>query len=136
MTTTTTTYLPPATPISPALQAFADAMAAWPQRVVDAGVKCVDGRAYRPLPRNVSPLRYIDKPNDLITECHRILDAPYWDHPDAGTKGWNAVIAQAGPQYVWEWLIMDRTAPWAHLFTEQQRWNVAIAIAHTIKRGI
>jgi len=29
---------------------------------------------------------------------------------------------------------MDRTAPWADLFTDEQRWKVAIAVAHTLKR--
>ena len=37
--------------------ALARAMTNWPQRVVDAGVKMRDGRAYRPQARNVSPLR-------------------------------------------------------------------------------
>jgi hypothetical protein len=31
---------------------------------------------------------------------------------------------------------MDRTAPWADLFTERHRWNVAIAIAQTLRRGL
>jgi hypothetical protein len=47
-----------------------------------------------------------------------ILDGPDWDDPDTGSCRWNAVIDQAGPSYVWEWLIMDRTAPWADLFAE------------------
>ena len=46
-------------------QALAEAMRGWPQRVVDAGVKTRDGRTYRPIARNVSPLRYLDKPDDL-----------------------------------------------------------------------
>jgi hypothetical protein len=31
---------------------------------------------------------------------------------------------------------MDRTTPWADLFTDHQRWNVAIAVAHTLRRGL
>jgi hypothetical protein len=56
--------------------------------------------------------------------------------PDTGASGWNTVIEQAGRNYVWEWLMMDRTAAWADLFTEEHRWKVAIAVAHTLKRGI
>jgi len=41
-----------------------------------------------------------------------VLDSPAdgWDNPDTGSAGWNRIIAQAGPEYTWEWLIMDRTA--------------------------
>ena len=46
------------------------------------------------------------------------------------------MIDQAGRNYVWEWLIMDRTAPWANLFTDQHRWNVAIAVAYTLRHGL
>jgi hypothetical protein len=31
---------------------------------------------------------------------------------------------------------MDRTAPWADLFTAEHRWKVAVAVAHTLKREI
>lgn len=117
-------------------QALAEAMREWPQRVVDAGVKTKDGRAYRPIARNVSLLRYLDDPDRLAVEMRSILDGSGWDDPDTGSSGWNAVIDQAGPSYVWEWLIMDRTAPWADLFTERHRWNVAIAVAHTLQRGL
>lgn len=117
-------------------RALAEAMREWPQRVVDAGVKTRDGRAYRPIARNVSPLRYLDDPDGLIQEMRSILDGAGWDDPQTGSSGWNTVVDQVGPNYVWEWLIMDRAAPWADLFTERQRWNVAIAVAHTLKRGL
>jgi hypothetical protein len=117
-------------------QALANAMREWPQRVVDAGVKMKDGRAYRPVVRNVSPLGYLDDPDRLLAEMRSILDGGGWDDPDTGSGGWNAIVQQAGPEYVWEWLIMDRTAPWADLFTEEQRWKVAVAVAHTLKRGL
>lgn len=117
-------------------QALADAMREWPQRVVDAGVKTKDGRAYRPIARNVSPLRYLDDPDRLVAEMRSVLDGPGWDDPDTGSSGWDAVVDQAGPNYVWEWLIMDRIAPWADLFTDQHRWNVAIAVAQTLRRKL
>ena len=73
-------------------KALAQALTDWPQRVVDAGVKIRDGRAYRPQARNVSPLRYRDDPNGLVAEMVSILDGPGWDEPDTGSGGWNAVI--------------------------------------------
>jgi hypothetical protein len=117
-------------------QALAQAMAAWPQRVVDAGVKRADGAKYRPVKRNVSPLRYLDEPDALLSEMVSILDADDWDDPDTGSTGWKTVIEQAGPEYVWEWLIMDRNSRWADLFTAEHRWKVATAVAHTLKRGL
>ena len=107
----------------------------WPQRVVDAGVKKSDGTRYRPVKRNVSPLRHLDDPDALVAEMISILDGDGWDDPDTGASGWTAVIGQGGPEYVWEWLIMDRTSPWADLFSEEHRWKVAIAVAHTLRRG-
>ena len=117
-------------------KALAQAMTDWPQRVVDAGVKMKDGRAYRPQARNVSPLRYRDDPDRLVAEMVSILDGEGWDDPGTGSGGWNTIIEQAGPDYVWEWLIMDRTSPWADLFAEEHRWKVASAVAHTLKRGL
>jgi hypothetical protein len=64
-----------------------------------------------------------------------ILDSDGWDSPDGGSSGWNRMIEQAGPDYLWEWLIMDRTSPWADMFTEEHWWKVAAAVAHTLRRG-
>lgn len=72
-----------------------------------------DGRAYRQIARNVSLLRYLDDPDGLVAEMRSILDGPGWDDPETGSSGWNTVMDQAGPNFVWEWHIMDRTAPWA-----------------------
>ena len=116
-------------------QALAEAMREWPQRVVDADVRAKGGRIYRPVGRNVTPLRYVDDPDQLVTDMRRILGGPGWDDPQTGSPGWDRIIEQAGPSYLWEWLIMDRTAPWADQFTEEHRWKVAIAVAHTLRRG-
>ena len=116
-------------------QALAQAMRDWPQRVVDAGVR-TETRAYRPVARNVSPLRYVDEPDQLLAEMRRVLDSEGWDSPDTGSGGWDRIMDQAGPDYLWEWLIMDRTAPWADLFTDEHRWKVATAVAHTLKRRL
>jgi hypothetical protein len=73
----------------------------------------------------------------------RLRSTPRWSAfstPTAGTtrntgsKGWGRIVAQAGPAYLWEWLIMDRTTDWAGLFTDEHRWKVAVAVAHTLKR--
>lgn len=112
--------------------ALAEAACDWPQRVVDAGVRIDDGRAYRPVPRNVTILKHKDDPNALLAEMLRILNAPGWDGPDAGSAGWRRIVEQAGPDYLWEWLVMDKTAPWADLFTAEHRWKVAIAVANTL----
>jgi hypothetical protein len=117
-------------------EALARAMAEWPQRVVDAGVTTADGKKYRPVKRNVSPLRYLDDPDALLAEMLSILNEDEWDDPHTGASGWDVVIRQAGPDYVWECLIMDKTLPWADLFTDEHRWKVAIAVAHTLKRGL
>jgi hypothetical protein len=66
----------------------------------------------------------------------RILDSDGWDSPEAGSSGWDRVMDQAGPNYLWKWLIMDRTAPWADLFTDEHRWKVAAAVAQTLKRRV
>jgi hypothetical protein len=117
-------------------QALAEAMREWPQRVVDAGVRQKDGAKYRPVARNVTPLRYLNNPDHLVTDMRRILDEPDWDDPNTGSSGWDRIMKQAGPGYLWEWLIMDRTAPWADEFTDEHRWKVAIAIAHTLRRSL
>jgi hypothetical protein len=114
--------------------ALAAAVAEWPQRVKDAGVKLDDGRAYRPVKRNNTILEHLDDPTALHSEMVRILDADGWDDPNTGSKGWDRIVAQAGPAYLWEWLIMDRTTDWAGLFTDEHRWKVAVAVAHTLKR--
>ena len=113
--------------------ALANAVRAWPQRVKDAGVR-IETRACRPVPRNVSILQFVDDPDRLLAEMRRILDSDGWDSPDTGSSGWDRVMDQAGLNYLWEWLIMDRAAPWVDLFTDEQRWKVAIAVAHTLKR--
>jgi hypothetical protein len=103
----------------------------WPQRVVDAGVRTADGRSYRPQARNVSPLRYLDDPKALLAEMQRVLDS---DDFTTGSSGWDTVIAQVGPEYVWEWLIMDPRAPWAKHFTNEDRGKVAQGVALTLER--
>lgn len=126
------------------VNALAKAIRDWPQRVVDAGVKTNGNGTYRPktgpyggLTGEVLELARSNNTASMLTKIYSILnDQTDWDRTDTGSQGWNRIIVQAGPEYVWEWLIMDRTAAWADLFTEQQRWNVAIAVAHTIKRGI
>lgn len=124
MTTLTTTT---------AKQALADAMREWPQRVREARVTLADGRAYRPVQRNNPLLKLLDDPDKLVAEMKRILTVPSYFDPTAHAPGWDRVIAQAGPEYVWEWLIMDRTKPWADLFTDKERWTVAYAVAATYR---
>jgi len=114
--------------------ALAAAIAQWPQRVKDAGVKLSDGRAYRPVVRNHSLLGLLDDPTALHAEMVRILDTDGWDDPNTGSAGWNRIVEQAGPEYLWEWLIMDPQAPWADLFASEHRWKVAVAFAHTLRR--
>lgn len=116
-------------------EALARAMREWPQRVIDAGVR-TETRAYRPVARNVSPLRYLDDPGRLVVEMRAILDSEGWDGPHAGSTGWDRIVAQAGPGFLWEWLIMDRTTPWADLFTDEHRWKVAVAVANTLKHSL
>lgn len=113
--------------------ALANAMRAWPQRVKDAGVT-TETRAYRPVARNVTPLRHLDDPDELLAEMLRILDSDGWDTSATGSRGWDRIMDQAGPDYLWEWLIMDRTTPWADLFSDEHRWKVAVAVAHTLRR--
>jgi hypothetical protein len=81
--------------------ALAAEVAEWPQRVLDAGVR-TETRAYRPVSRNVSVLRYQDDPDGLVAEMRAILDSDGWDDPDTGSNGWNRVVEQAGPEYLWE----------------------------------
>jgi len=71
--------------------ALANAVRAWPQRVKDAGVR-TETRAYRPVPRNVRLLQFVDDPDQLLAEMRRILDSDGWDSPDAGSSGWDRVM--------------------------------------------
>jgi hypothetical protein len=116
-------------------RALAQAMGEWPQRVVNGGVR-TETHVYRPVSRNVTPLRYLDDPDRLLAEMRHILDSEGWDSADTGSSGWNRIMEQAGPDYLWEWMIMDRTTPWADLFTDENRWKVAVAVAHTLRRGL
>jgi hypothetical protein len=116
------------------VNALAEAMREWPQRVVDAGVKDAGGSAHRPQARNVSVLRHLDDRPGLLEDMRRVLDADGWDGSDTGSPGWSRIIEQAGPELTWEWLVVDPTTPWADLFTAEQRWKVAVAAAHTLRR--
>jgi hypothetical protein len=118
------------------VNALAEAMAEWPQNVKKAGVKLDNGVAYNPRGSRNPLTLMTDDPPRLYREMLAILDGDGWDDPGTGSKGWDRIMEQAGPGYLWEWLMMDRTAPWADLFTEQHRWNVAVAVAHTLKRGV
>jgi hypothetical protein len=52
-----------------------------------------DERAYRPIARNVSLLRYLDDPDRLVVEMRSILDGPGWDEPDTSGSGRRALTA-------------------------------------------
>jgi hypothetical protein len=67
----------------------------------------------------------------LLAEMQEILDS---DDFTSGSSGWDAVISQAGPEYVWEWLIMDPRARWARRFTNEHRAKVAQGVALTLQR--
>lgn len=105
-----------------ALQADVDA---WPQRVVEAGVKNAAGSAYRPVPRNV---KILATPEDPEATYARMLRE--WSDADAdiGSSGWDRVIDQAGPELTWEWLIADDSKPYAELFPPSLRARVRRAL--------
>lgn len=104
-------------------RAAAEAIREWPQRVVEAGVKASDGRAYRPVPRNVEILRYVDEPSKLIAYAKEQLNRPV-DEFEQGPEGWERVVRQVGVEFTWEWVLVDPEAEWAPLFTNAERQRV------------
>jgi hypothetical protein len=98
-------------------------------RVKEAGVKLDNGVAYNPGGARQPITLMTDDPPRMLGEMLKVLDSDGWDDPDTGSAGWNRIIAQAGPEMTWEWLIMDPRAPWADLFTGKQRWKLAVAPA-------
>ena len=120
------------------VDALARAMEEWPLRVKAAGVKRDNGVAYNPRSVRQPITLMTDDPPRMLKAMLEVLDSPVdgWDNPETGSAGWNRIIAQAGPEYTWEWLIMDRTAPWADLFTAEHRWKVAAAVAWTLRRSV
>jgi hypothetical protein len=120
------------------VDALARAMEEWPLRVKAAGVKRDNGVAYNPRSARQPITLMTDDPPKMLTAMLEVLDSPAaeWDNPDTGSAGWNRIVAQAGPELTWEWLIMDPNSPWADLFTAEHRWKVAVATAHTLKRLI
>ena len=107
-----------------ALQADVDA---WPQRVRDRGVKPRDGRAYRPLPRNNEILRTPDRPEATYAYMLGTWGDANAD-AEAGSEGWDRILAQAGPEYTWEWLMADPWRPYAELFSPEIRARVRRAL--------
>ena len=98
---------------------------AWPQRVRDAGVKKSDGSAYLPLPRNNAILRTPDDPEATL---RYMIEA--WERPDGdeGSSGWYRIIADAGPELTWEWLMVDESKPYAPLIPQHVRERVRDAL--------
>lgn len=76
----------------------------------------------------------MDDPERLNQELQAIINHPDFVSDHSG--GWVDIVRQIGPEYVWEWLIMDPKAPWAMLWTDKQRYRVAQAIANTYVRWI
>lgn len=98
---------------------------AWPQRVRDAGVTKLDGSAYVPVARNIAILRTPDDPEATL---HSMVAA--WEAPDGdkGSDGWYRIIAQAGPELTWEWLMVDETKPYRSLFSDDLRARASDAL--------
>jgi hypothetical protein len=98
---------------------------AWPQRVRDAGVTKLDGSAYVPLARNIAILR---TPDDAEATLRAMIEA--WERADGdeGSEGWYRIIAQAGPELTWEWLMVDETKLYAPLFPEHISQRVRDAL--------
>lgn len=105
-----------------ALQADVDD---WPERVKAAGVKTASGSSYRPVARNNAVLRTPDDPQATYDYMLRT-----WADPDEvhGAAGWYRIIAQAGPELTWEWLMVDETKTYSPLFSDELRARVAAAL--------
>jgi hypothetical protein len=97
---------------------------AWPQRVKDAGVTNAGGAKYVPVSRNLEILRTPDDPEATYAYMRRAWEAP---GAEAGSAGWDRVMAQAGPKVTWEWLMADPDRPYAELF-EDLRERVSNAL--------
>jgi hypothetical protein len=118
------------------VKALARAVEEWPMRVKTAGVKLDNGVAYNPRGARQPITLMTDDPPGMLKAMLEVLDSDGWDDPNTGSAGWNRIIAQAGPELTWEWLIMDPNSAWADLFTAEHRWKVAVATAWTLKRVI
>jgi hypothetical protein len=107
------------------LQALQNDVNAWPARVREAGVTNAGGSAYVPVARNNEILRTPDDPEATYAYMTRT-----WQASDAevGSAGWFRIVAQAGPELTWEWLIADDNKPYASLFSAETRRRVRAAL--------
>ena len=98
---------------------------AWAQRVKEAGVTKIDGSAYVPVARNNAILRTPDDPEATLAYMIET-----WQSDDAatGSDGWYRIIAQAGPDLTWEWLMVDQSKVYADLFPAELRDRVSRAL--------
>jgi hypothetical protein len=52
------------------------------------------------------------------------------------STGWDTIIEQTSPQYLWEWLIVDCSTPYASLWSNRERYTVIQAVANTYIRRL
>jgi hypothetical protein len=96
------------------------------------------------VPRNVIVLRYIGgykhadwaepNPDELLKVMKDIINRPSFVKRDGGgPSGWDAALRAGKLDMLWESLVLDRRAPYAPLFTDVERANVAQAIANSYR---
>lgn len=125
--------------ITPA-EAMRVAMEAW-KVFHNRECKLLTNRLQSAVPRNVSPLRFIGgydhepwasaDPDGLVAEMTKIIRSPEFARP---SKGWDAALRHASPRFLWETLILDSNAPYAPLWSDDDRARVASAITDTYRR--
>ena len=120
-------------------QSLLEAVKQW-RLDVQAGPERKDsGSNYTPVKRNVSILRFVetldgtgsDDPLGLYAEMKRIIDHPNFERQ---TQGLDRCLEQHTPVGLWEWVIMDRSAPYAPLWSNDERAVVARSVANTYNR--
>ena len=122
------------------MDAQLDAVKQW-RLDVQAGPERKDsGANYTPSKRNVSILRFVtnldgtgtDDPVGLHKEMKAIIARP--NFVTEGSQGWDRCLEQHEPVGLWEWIIMDRSAVFAPLWSNDERSIVARSVANTYNR--
>ena len=143
MTQTATAVARAAVSHQVALEAWRDAIAEWVKnhQAVEKGgnarwkLEKSDRSTYVPVSRNVAFLHLLDDPEALYEATRTIIARPaFVTEYNRGGVGWDGAIEQYSPVAVWEWLIMDRSADYAVLWTDRERYLVAQAVANTYLR--
>ena len=120
-------------PISPAVQALHDyVMIDWPEKVKASGLKDPLDRKQFPRKARNWALKCEGDPMRLYRTLQGVIEHPQFI--TEGSPGWDQYIGEGDPSLVVEWVVVDKQALWASLFTAEDRYRVMLSVANTYLR--